>query len=406
MLAATDQAIVGRIVRRAGAYLHRGEIRADLLDELFDMFGAEQHIRDAVTGGLRATGTRIVEASPKRELGSMRTEPGVGTRTMIAKKRVGLRAARPTRAPGLNTAPTATDAARLVLEEDRYAAKPWKRLLTAQQEVGLATLMRAPGMSLESPLPKGFRRSLDPGDSRAEAFDAMFLHNRGLVWSTIPRYLGHGLDAEDLEQSGYEGLRRAVEKFDGSMGLKFSTYATHWINQAMSRAVANEGRAIRVPVHKHEQIQRVLAARNRLMLEGGRARLFDLCAATELPPETVVECLHLSAGVVSLDAPIGDDTSLLELLEDEADPDADPLALVIAMDHREEFALALDLLTEREAEILRMRFGFGGDEPMTLEAVSQVYGVTRERIRQIEKKAKERLEAVIRELFPHLVPAA
>jgi RNA polymerase primary sigma factor len=405
MLAEQDQAVVGRIVRRAGAFLDKGEIRRELLEDLFDMFGAEQHVREAVIGGLRATGTKIVGERTAQEQPLM---PATSTRALETTPAAIVRPVVPsTPRSATSRAPiSATDAARTVLEVDRRSGKPWRRLLTAQQEVGLATLMREQGQSLDIPLPKGFRRSLDSTDPRAEAFDALFLHNRGLVWSTISRYMGHGLDSEDLEQSGYEGLRRAVEMFDGSMGLKFSTYATHWINQSMSRAVANEGRVIRIPVHKYEQMQRVLAARNRLMLEGGRAPLFDICAATELPPEKVVECLRLSAGVVSLDAPIGDDTSLLELLENNADPDADPMALVLASDLREEFNMVIDMLAEREAAVIRMRFGFDGDEPMTLDAIGQVLGVTRERVRQIEKKAKERLELFLADVLPQLALAA
>ena len=212
--------------------------------------------------------------------------------------------------------------------------------------------------------------------------------------------------AEDLEQSGYEGLRRAIEMFDGSMGSEV-LHLRHPLDQPGNvPGRGQRGAVIRIPVHKYEQMQRVLAARNRLMIEQGRAPLFDLCAATELTPEKVVECLRLSAGVVSLDAPIGDDTSLLELLEIEADPDADPIALMLARDLREEFDLAIDMLAEREAAVLRMRFGFDGDEPMTLDAIGQVLGVTRERVRQIEKKAKERLEPLLIELFPDLVSAA
>ncbi|UQS27321.1 RNA polymerase sigma factor RpoD/SigA [Amycolatopsis thermalba] len=290
--------------------------------------------------------------------------------------------------PGRST----VDSARAVLAVTMRSKDRAKRLLTAQEEVGLAQLMRLPGGDLAEELPRGFRSTLRSDDERAKAFDAMVLHNTGLVGSCITKYLGAGLDHEDLYQHGVLGLMRAIEKWDGSRGLKFSTYAMHWINQHMGRAVPDEGTTVRLPIHKYEEIRKVRSVRNRLLFEQEDAPIAEIARRTGFSWEKVVDCLRLSKGVISLDTPLGvGESSFAELipapLEHHSNPD-------YVLDHELGAQLvreALSLLKEREAEVLRLRFGFDGGDDLTLEKIGERFSVTRERVRQIESKAKGNL---------------
>ena len=392
-----DPQLVRRLVRRIGAYLDEGAVSEDSLRQVFEMFNADEPHQLAVRQALKATGITVRRVPTVEDVDNSappKPVPGPAVPSVPARIAQSMPPGRslPKAAANRRTPRSAVDEARALLDEDRLNSRPWKRLLTASEEVGLATLMRTDGVPLSQALPKGFRRTLSDEDERARAFDAMMLHNRGLVWSLVKRYVGHGLEAEDLEQSGYTGLRRAVEMFDASQGWKFSTYATNWINQAMSRAVADEGRLVRLPVYMHERVQKVLAIRERMLIERGRARLFDLAAASDLRPDQVLECLRLASGVVSLDAPLGDDGTTLEaLLDEERHALPDPAAVVMAMEIRDEILEVVDLLADRESRIIRLRFGLENDEPQTLDQVGRHFGLTRERIRQIEAKAKKRL---------------
>ncbi|WP_163796892.1 sigma-70 family RNA polymerase sigma factor [Mycolicibacterium sediminis] len=283
-----------------------------------------------------------------------------------------------------------------------------KRVLTAREEVGLAIMMRGEGVPLSEPLPRKFRAGCADTDDRARAFDAFILHNRGLVSSLTKKYLGRGLEADDLEQSGYEGLHRAVEKYDGSAGWKFSTYATHWINQAMQRAVANFGSAIRLPVHVHEQVHKILAVRARMMDENPQVRIADIAVQAGVNVEQVREALRLGAGVVSLDKPISDDgsSSLADFVNDDRRATADPGEVLVEIAIRDEIREVVDSLPDREAMIVKLRFGFHDTEQQTLDAIGAQIGVTRERVRQIEKKVKEKLAGLLGErgFGPLLMP--
>nr|MDT0665141.1 sigma-70 family RNA polymerase sigma factor [Micromonospora sp. DSM 115978] len=147
---------------------------------------------------------------------------------------------------------TVVAVARRRLEEDRFVRRPQDVILSAEEEVGLARLLRPADHPLAEPLPVRYRATLDPGGEHARAFDAMVLHNQRLVSSIALQYLGRGLAKEDLFQSGFLGLFRAIELFDATQGTKFSTYATWWIRQSVTRAIANEGALIRLPVHVYE----------------------------------------------------------------------------------------------------------------------------------------------------------
>jgi RNA polymerase sigma factor (sigma-70 family) len=298
--------------------------------------------------------------------------------------------------------PDAVEAARRLLESDRRRApaRLRERILTAEEEVGLAQLIRGEQIPISQALPKGYRAGLTHGDERARAFDAMIAHNSGLVWSHVSAYRVGCLEDEDLFQLGVEGLIRAVEKFDTTMGNKFSTYATWWIRQAMSRAVPDTAQLIRIPVHVYERMRKIQAERRRLLLRDGHASIETIGEQCGEKPAKVLEFLRLSEGIVSLDAPLADeaDTSVGDLVASFRDTSDRPDDVV---DHETGLRLvhaALDRMPQREANILRWRFGFDGDKDLTLDQIGQRLGVTRERVRQVEVKAKNHLREQLRSI--------
>jgi RNA polymerase primary sigma factor len=229
-----------------------------------------------------------------------------------------------------------------------------------------------------------------------EAAEAFVLHNMRLARSTAKAYVGQGLEYDDLYQSALTGLLRAVELFDPTSGYKFSTYATWWLRQAVTRAIANEGRAIRLPVHMWERVRKVGATREKLTEDGQPPRLRELADACGLDVADVVECLRLAPGVLSLETPLGDDQFTLgDLVDAQSDL---PEHVEVHGLFPDDVERLLHDLKEREADVLRRRFGLPPyDESQTLEDIGQVYGVTRERIRQIEAKALERLRHTLAE---------
>lgn len=260
-------------------------------------------------------------------------------------------------------------------------------LLTPEEEVGLTLLARPDGAALEA---GGFAAL--SGEQR-EAAEAMVLHNMGLIHSVARRHQGRGLDYEDLVAHGMPGLIRAIEMFDCTLGLKFSTYAMNWIRQSIGRGVDQDGRLVRLPVHVCEAIRQVKAAEERLIRQGNRPTRIAIAQECRLDVAKVEELLRLAPAVVSLDKPVGNDGVTLGDLLDKPVAETDVEVYGLTSDDLRD---VLDLLVEREADILKRRHGvFPYDECQTLDDIGRVYGVTRERIRQIEKSALTRMRGLL-----------
>ncbi|MEV5144909.1 sigma-70 family RNA polymerase sigma factor [Streptomyces sp. NPDC052727] len=281
----------------------------------------------------------------------------------------------------------AVRAARAVLEDDRWRRNLGRALLTADEEVGLAVLLRDGADRLGRDVPADEIKALPRDGERWRAYECLVLHNQRLVWKIARGCQGHGLDIEDLVQHGTLGLMRAVRKFDATKGFKLSTYATWWIKQAMTRAIADEGTMIRLPVYIHERVGKVAAAERKLLSESRPRTVANVAYATGLTFAEVEEVRRISRPTDSLDRIIGEDAALGDLIIGPSRLPGPPVVL-LRKELQERLRHVLGHLTERERHVLVRRTGLDGDEPDTLEDIGVVFGVTRERIRQIESKAK------------------
>jgi len=327
-------------------------------------------------------------------------EPVAGTGAAPAAMPKARRAPRPEATPGENVRPDrvgeggVSDPVRMYLKE--IGKVP---LLTGAQEVSLAQRIEQGLLASDRIAEANGRLSPEEQDRLGatvvdghRAKRQLIEANLRLVVSIAKRYVGRGMLLLDLIQEGNLGLMRAVEKFDYTKGFKFSTYATWWIRQAITRAIADQARTIRIPVHMVETINKVTRVQRQMLQELGREpTVEELGEKLGMPPERVREIQRISQEPVSLEAPVGDeDDSLLgDFVEDPgAIAPADAAARALLTEAVEE---ALEQLSERERRVVRLRFGLDDGQLHTLEEVGKEFGVTRERIRQIESKTLAKL---------------
>ncbi|HNP89551.1 MAG TPA: RNA polymerase sigma factor RpoD [Candidatus Woesebacteria bacterium] len=262
--------------------------------------------------------------------------------------------------------PTTTDPVRMYLREIGKI-----NLLVAKDEIDLAKKIEKNSLAAKKKLTES---------------------NLRLVVSIAKKYVGRGLSLLDLIQEGNQGLIRAVEKYDWRRGYKFSTYATWWIRQAITRAIADQARTIRIPVHMVETINRLIRTSRKLMQDLGREPSpEEIAEKMAISTSRVREIMKISQDTTSLETPVGDDEDSIlgDFIADTAPSPYDTASRQLLKDNINE---VLETLSGREANVLRYRFGLGGERPMTLEEVGKKFGVTRERIRQIEAKALRKLK--------------
>jgi RNA polymerase primary sigma factor len=360
-----------------------GSITAADLAERLSVLDLNPDDTDAVYQRLVELGVEVLEDEAIVEEDAAEPAPDVDEERVRARKEVDQALKAPT-----------NDPVRMYLKEIGRVA-----LLTAQEEVDLAKRIEA-GLEAEDRLQaEGAELSEDSsmellwvshdgGVAKRHLVEA----NLRLVVSIAKRYVGRGMAFLDLIQEGNLGLIRAVEKFDYTKGYKFSTYATWWIRQAITRAIADQARTIRIPVHMVETINKLARIQRQLLQDLGREPTAEeIARQMEMPPEKVREIQKISQEPVSLETPIGEeeDSHLGDFIEDSEA--VVPLERASFKLLQEQLESVLHTLSQREKEVIRLRFGLVDGQPRTLEEVGKKFGVTRERIRQIESKTLSKL---------------
>ncbi|WP_309141837.1 sigma-70 family RNA polymerase sigma factor [Streptomyces griseicoloratus] len=346
----------------------------------------------AVEGVVRLAGLDDREAARLRA--GARVEPAADSAAEAPRATVTATADDAAGAAGGDLA-DAVAAALAVLEADRFERRPGKRLLSPEAEVGLAVLVRGGPQRIAREPDEEELKSLPRNDLRIRARDCLVVHNQGLVHSLARTMVEQGLDYEDLFQHGVIGLMRAARKFDPRMGNKFSTYATWWVRQSITRAIADEGALIRIPVHMHEQMRKVANAERSLAAQGRPATAADVAVACDLSLPKVEEIRRLSRRTDSLDRVVGDGATLADFVE-RARPLPSVEREVLGAMHVQEIMAVVNTFTGRDHRILVRRLGLDGDDPSTLDEVGREFGVSRERIRQLERKLRPELEERLR----------
>jgi RNA polymerase primary sigma factor len=363
-------------------------------DVVIDIVADDEVIDDdiEIEGVVDLTDADILEGIPEEELKTAEVVdvvlPKVGSRKKATKKRA---------AGESSVAMLTGDPVRMYLKEIGKVS-----LLTAAEEIDLAMKIEA-GVEAGDQLEEAFQKKveLDRRENRRltrieqvglDAKQQLIEANLRLVVSIAKRYVGRGMLFLDLIQEGNLGLIRAVEKFDYTKGFKFSTYATWWIRQAITRAIADQARTIRIPVHMVETINKLVRIQRQLLQELGREPTpEEIGDRMGMPAERIREIQKISQEPVSLETPIGEeeDSQLGDFIEDtqaEVPPDAASFSML-----QEQLGKVLDGLAERERKVISLRFGLEDGHPRTLEEVGREFGVTRERIRQIESKTLAKL---------------
>lgn len=341
---------VGKLIRH---YKKQKEVKYDeLTEQIAKPFELNANGIDNLLQNVEDAGISVVDNNGDPDL-----------RALKATEKLSQSAMKDTSAP---TGVKINDPVRMYLKEIGRV-----KLLTADEEVQLAL-------------------RIEQGDD--EAKQELAEANLRLVVSIAKRYVGRGMQFLDLIQEGNMGLMKAVEKFDYRRGFKFSTYATWWIRQAITRAIADQARTIRIPVHMVETINKLIRIQRQLLQDLGREPLpEEIGAEMDMPTEKVRNIMKIAQEPVSLETPIGeeDDSHLGDFIEDQdATSPADHAAYEMM---KKQLENVLDTLTDREENVLRLRFGLDDGRTRTLEEVGKVFGVTRERIRQIEAKALRKL---------------